>query len=95
MMKKSAQYLWRQFYKKNKLTHEKIKLILQMGLYFAWMGFYNTMLVPAALVGSLVFIYGVSTNYLDQYNVERWDPSMLSRVNHRDTWFIFEKKARN
>ena len=42
-----------------------------MALYFAWMGFYNTMLLPAAVIGSLVFLYGVSTNYLDEYNVER------------------------
>jgi hypothetical protein len=42
-----------------------------MALYFAWIGYYNMMLVPAALVGSIVFLYGISTNYLDDYNVER------------------------
>lgn len=31
----------------------------EVGLYFAWLGFYTAMLVPAAIVGLLVFIYGV------------------------------------
>jgi hypothetical protein len=30
----------------------------KIGLYFAWLGFYTGMLVPAALVGLLVLIFG-------------------------------------
>ncbi|XP_035232219.1 anoctamin-5-like isoform X2 [Stegodyphus dumicola] len=30
-------------------------------LYFAWLGFYTTMLIPAAFLGLLTMIYGVST----------------------------------
>ena len=32
----------------------------EIGLYFAWLGFYTAMLVPAALFGLFVFIYGIS-----------------------------------
>ena len=33
----------------------------EIGLYFAWLGFYTAMLVPLAIVGFLVFIYGVAS----------------------------------
>lgn len=33
----------------------------EIGLYFAWLGFYTAMLVPLAIVGLLVFIYGVAS----------------------------------
>ena len=37
----------------------------EVGLYFAWLGFYTAMLVPAAIVGLLVFIFGIghTSNY--------------------------------
>lgn len=33
----------------------------EVGLYFAWMGFYTAMLIPLAIVGLLVFIYGIAS----------------------------------
>ncbi|CAD5126106.1 DgyrCDS14278 [Dimorphilus gyrociliatus] len=33
----------------------------KIGIYFAWLGFYTGMLVPAAFVGLAVFIYGILT----------------------------------
>lgn len=33
----------------------------EVGLYFAWLGFYTGMLVPLAIVGFLVFIYGIAS----------------------------------
>lgn len=33
----------------------------KIGLYFAWLGWYTGMLIPAALVGLLVFLYGLFT----------------------------------
>lgn len=33
----------------------------EIGLYFAWLGFYTAMLVPAAIFGLIVFIYGISS----------------------------------
>ncbi|XP_032221070.1 anoctamin-3 isoform X2 [Nematostella vectensis] len=32
----------------------------EIGLYFAWLGFYAAMLVPAAIFGVAVFIYGIA-----------------------------------
>ena len=34
---------------------------VQIAIYFAWLGFYTSMLIPAAVVGVLVFIYGLAT----------------------------------
>ena len=33
----------------------------QIALYFAWVGFYTAMLVPLAILGILVFLYGIFT----------------------------------
>ncbi|XP_061192079.1 anoctamin-4-like isoform X3 [Saccostrea echinata] len=33
----------------------------KIGIYFTWLGFYTTMLIPAAFVGFIVFIYGLAT----------------------------------
>ncbi|GAA6227774.1 anoctamin-4-like isoform X3 [Lates japonicus] len=41
----------------------------KIGLYFAWLGWYTGMLFPAALVGLLVFLYGVFT--LDHCQVSK------------------------
>ena len=31
----------------------------KVGLYFAWLGFYTSMLIPASIVGLIVTIYGL------------------------------------
>uniref|UniRef100_A0A8D3APN2 Anoctamin n=1 Tax=Scophthalmus maximus TaxID=52904 RepID=A0A8D3APN2_SCOMX len=41
----------------------------KIGLYFAWLGWYTGMLFPAALVGLLVFLYGLFT--LDHCQVSK------------------------
>jgi hypothetical protein len=33
----------------------------KIGIYFAWLGFYTAMLIPAAIVGVIAFIYGLGT----------------------------------
>lgn len=33
----------------------------KIGLYFAWLGVYTQMLIPASLVGVFVFLYGCVT----------------------------------
>lgn len=33
----------------------------KIGLYFAWLGVYTQLLVPASIVGIIVFCYGVAT----------------------------------
>ena len=34
-----------------------------IGLYFAWLGFYCTMLAPVALLGFIVFLYGIGDSF--------------------------------
>ncbi|XP_061708885.1 anoctamin-1 isoform X3 [Cydia pomonella] len=36
---------------------------VKIGLYFAWLGFYTNMLIPASLVGLICFIYSAATVY--------------------------------
>jgi anoctamin-1 len=39
---------------------------VKIGLYFAWLGFYTHMLIPASVVGVICFIYSCFTLYNDQ-----------------------------
>jgi len=39
---------------------------VKIGLYFAWLGFYTHMLLPAAIVGLLCFVYSCLTLYSNQ-----------------------------
>uniref|UniRef100_H3CA91 Anoctamin n=2 Tax=Tetraodon nigroviridis TaxID=99883 RepID=H3CA91_TETNG len=41
----------------------------KVGLYSAWLGWYTGMLIPAALVGVFVFLYGLFT--MDSSQVSR------------------------
>ncbi|XP_053397685.1 anoctamin-4-like isoform X3 [Mercenaria mercenaria] len=45
----------------------------KIGIYFAWLGFYTTMLVPASVVGLVAFIYGVATMFDDTITNEICD----------------------
>jgi len=42
----------------------------KVALYFAWLGFYTGMLIPASIVGILCFMFGVATIDTD-YNTPR------------------------
>nr|KAG5703954.1 hypothetical protein BaRGS_020551 [Batillaria attramentaria] len=39
----------------------------KVGIYFAWLGYYTSQLIPAAIVGLVAFIYGLAT-FLDDAN---------------------------
>lgn len=39
---------------------------VKFALYFAWLGFYTHMLIPASIVGLLCFVYGFLTLSTDQ-----------------------------
>lgn len=39
---------------------------VKIGLYFAWLGFYTYMLIPASIVGLLCFLYGCLTIYSNE-----------------------------
>ncbi len=38
----------------------------KVAFYFALLGFYNQMLVPPALVGLIIFLYGIGSVFTDQ-----------------------------
>jgi anoctamin-1 len=52
---------WSNFYKIQPLDYIRTYFGEKIGLYFAWLGFYTWMLVPASIVGLIVFIYSVAT----------------------------------
>jgi len=69
------------FYKRQPLWLIKKYFGDKIGLYFAWLGFYNQMLVPPALLGLAVTLYGACTLNNEDYNIvsteicddkERW-----------------------
>ena len=43
---------------------------VKIGLYFAWLGLYTVMLIPASLLGIICFLYGWATNTSDIPAVE-------------------------
>ncbi|KAJ0056463.1 hypothetical protein NL108_008042, partial [Boleophthalmus pectinirostris] len=46
----------------------------KVGLYFAWLGVYTQMLIPAALVGVIVFLYGCASVDDNKPSMEICDP---------------------
>ncbi|XP_014247440.1 anoctamin-5 isoform X2 [Cimex lectularius] len=64
---------------------------VKFALYFAWLGFYTHMLIPAALFGVLTFFYGIFTVHNDTYSNDICDESlnitMCPRCDeHCDYW---------
>jgi len=55
----------KKWYKKQPLWLIKRYFGDKIGLYFAWLGFYTQMLIPAAICGLVVFCYGLGTLYAD------------------------------
>lgn len=45
------------------VDHIKEYFGVKFGLYFAWLGFYTHMLIPASIVGLITFIYGLCTMF--------------------------------
>ena len=55
----------------------------KVGLYFAWLGFYTGMLVPAAIVGVFVFIIGLFMMNNDRTYNPRWaDEAICFWIKH-------------
>ncbi|KAL8574872.1 hypothetical protein ACOMHN_044894 [Nucella lapillus] len=52
---------WGCWYKYQPLDHIRDYFGEKIGIYFAWLGFYTAWLLPASVVGVLVFLYGVFT----------------------------------
>ncbi|XP_046854915.1 anoctamin-4-like isoform X3 [Xenia sp. Carnegie-2017] len=54
---------FRKWYKYQPLDSIKDYLGTSIALYFAWLGFYCTMLAPVAFLGFIAFLYGVGDSY--------------------------------
>ncbi|TSR39555.1 Pleckstrin homology domain-containing family M member 2 [Bagarius yarrelli] len=52
---------WSKWYKYQPLDHIREYFGEKIALYFAWLGFYTVWLLPAAIVGTIVFISGIMT----------------------------------
>nr|CAD7205863.1 unnamed protein product [Timema douglasi] len=70
---------------------------VKFGLYFAWLGYYTHMLIPAAILGLISFVYGLSTVYSNtlssMFGTEMWsyvfdgpadaDNHLMSKITKR------------
>ncbi|KAL3882736.1 hypothetical protein ACJMK2_029047 [Sinanodonta woodiana] len=64
---------WGRWYKYQPLDHIRDYFGEKIGIYFAWLGYYTTMLIPAAIVGLMCFIYGCITVFQDTLTLEVCD----------------------
>ncbi|CAB3359127.1 Hypothetical predicted protein [Cloeon dipterum] len=64
---------WGKWYKYQPLDHIREYFGEKIAIYFAWLGFYTGWLLPAAIVGLLVFMYGVFTIHKSQPAIEVCD----------------------
>lgn len=64
---------WSNFYKLQPLDHIRVYFGEKVAMYFAWLGYYTYFLVPASIVGLIVFIYGLVTISNDIVSVESCD----------------------
>uniref|UniRef100_A0A8D0DEE5 Anoctamin n=1 Tax=Sander lucioperca TaxID=283035 RepID=A0A8D0DEE5_SANLU len=58
---REKQHLYSFFYKYQPIGLIRKYFGEKVGLYFAWLGVYTQMLIPAAIVGVIVFLYGCAT----------------------------------
>ncbi|NXE56072.1 ANO7 protein, partial [Casuarius casuarius] len=56
---------WRKWYKYQPLDHIRKYFGEKVAFYFAWLGFYTGWLLPAAVMGTMVFIAGISLMFDD------------------------------
>lgn len=61
---------WGRWYKYQPLDHIREYFGEKISIYFAWIGFYTAWLLPASIVGLLVFLFGVGTMSLNTEALE-------------------------
>ena len=80
---------------KNFLKRQPLWLIKRyfgdkIGLYFAWLGFYTGFLIPAALFGVAITIYGIVTMKAEwNYPTYVWSLNLLKSVHYYNSLLMF------
>ena len=79
---------WSRWYKYQPLDHIRDYFGEKIAIYFAWLGFYTGWLLPAAIVGLAVFLYGLFTldensiaNEVCGDDVGKYDKTFLLNIN--------------
>ncbi|MGH0170300.1 UNVERIFIED_CONTAM: hypothetical protein FKN15_063990 [Acipenser sinensis] len=57
---------WKCWYKYQPLDHIRQYFGEKIALYYAWLGFYTGWLLPAAVIGTLIFIFGIFLMLIDE-----------------------------
>ncbi|PVD28803.1 hypothetical protein C0Q70_11398 [Pomacea canaliculata] len=86
---------WKNCFKFQPLDYVRHYYGEKIGLYFAWLGFYTAMLVPASFVGLVVFFYGLAIRYTNVASKELCDTNVnITMCPLCDTqcpyWFLHE-----
>ncbi|XP_059807932.1 anoctamin-7 [Hypanus sabinus] len=85
---------WSKWYKYQPLDHIREYFGEKIAIYFAWLGFYTAWLLPAALVGTFVFISGLMSMNTNKSAEQICNVStqylMCPLCNTCDTWNISE-----
>lgn len=69
------------------IDHIKEYFGSKFGLYFAWLGFYTHMLIPAALVGLFCFVYGLATMYSNTLRYVNFIKKCNKLCLHSSIWY--------
>lgn len=70
----------RNLFKPQPLDAIRRYLGVKIALYFAWLGFYTSMLIPASIVGVICFFYGWSTLQYDKVTADICNETLFSNV---------------
>ncbi|XP_072128409.1 anoctamin-9-like isoform X3 [Mobula birostris] len=64
---------WKSIFTKQPINHIRLYFGERLALYYAWLGWYTMMLIPAAVCGTVVFVYGLITFGNNQVSKEICD----------------------
>lgn len=83
------------WYRYQPLDYVKEYFGVKIGLYFAWLGFYTHMLLPAAIVGVICFLYSCFTLYSNKPSEDICNANFTTKMcplcnNWCDYWDLKE-----
>ena len=81
---------WGLMWKYQPLDHVREYFGEQIGFYFAWLGFYTAWLLPASILGVLVFLYGAFSAFTDVKSDEicQSNATMCPQCSTCSPWFF-------